>query len=421
MERNWLGYSGGPEKAIEDGVILRLNDIFDRYCPNIKAYLDANPDIDRMVKTDKGSYYMFPFIRGDPGLNIARGHMIRGDWLEDLGLPVPETIDEWHRALTAFKERKGAPSPLSFEYTYLRSINFNYAFRAELGMYVAGDGAIRYGPMETNYRDWVRNFSQWYREGLLDRDFATLQLAQVTAKIVNGQAGAAAGALGSRMGTWTASARASNPRFSLVAAPVPVLRKGDKPYKLDISHSVIGVGAAITTSCGDVEAAARFLDWGYSPEGRRYYNFGAEGVSYTMINGSPVYTGEVMKNPSGWPVAQALAAYARAGGYGPFVQDIRYFEQYMALEEQRNAIRVWEVPGSAEKTVPPVTPTSEESSEYSQIMNEINTYKNEMFIKFVLGTEPLSSWDAYVAALRKLGIERGLEIQNAALVRYKAR
>jgi putative aldouronate transport system substrate-binding protein len=420
MERNWTGYSGGPEKAIEDGVILRLNDIFDKYCPNITAYLKANPDIDRMVKTDNGSYYMFPFVRGDPGLCIARGHMIRQDWLDDLGLAMPSTIDEWHEVLTAFKDRKGASAPLSFEYTYLTSINFNYAFRAELGMYVGEDGAIHYGPMETNYRDWLGNFAQWYREGLVDRDFATLQLGQVTPKITGGQAGATAGALGSRMGTWTAAARTADPRFSLAAAPVPVLRKGDKPYKLDISNPVIGVGVAISSSCGDIETAARFLDWAYSGEGGLYYNFGTEGESYAMVDGCPTYTGEVMKNPS-LTIAQALAAWARPGGYGPFVQDIRYFEQYMALPEQWDAIKVWDVPGSVEKTVPPITPTPEESSEYSQIMNEINTYKNEMFLKFVLGTAPLSGWDAYTATLRKLGIERAVEIQNRALGRYKAR
>ena len=37
IEYNWLGYSGGPEKAIKDGVIIALNDVIDQYCPNLKA------------------------------------------------------------------------------------------------------------------------------------------------------------------------------------------------------------------------------------------------------------------------------------------------------------------------------------------------------------------------------------------------
>src|SRR5690554_4040622 len=33
---NWLQYPGGPEKAIEQGYILPLNDVIDRYAPNFK-------------------------------------------------------------------------------------------------------------------------------------------------------------------------------------------------------------------------------------------------------------------------------------------------------------------------------------------------------------------------------------------------
>lgn len=47
MEYHWQNYPGGPEKAISDGVIVSLNDIIDQYCPNLKAYLDANPEIAR--------------------------------------------------------------------------------------------------------------------------------------------------------------------------------------------------------------------------------------------------------------------------------------------------------------------------------------------------------------------------------------
>ena len=47
IEYGWVGYPGGPEKAISDGVIIALNDVIDQYCPNLKKYLSENPDIDR--------------------------------------------------------------------------------------------------------------------------------------------------------------------------------------------------------------------------------------------------------------------------------------------------------------------------------------------------------------------------------------
>ena len=48
MEYSWVqDYPGGPEKAIKDGVILPLNDVFEQYCPNITAYLKEHPEVDK--------------------------------------------------------------------------------------------------------------------------------------------------------------------------------------------------------------------------------------------------------------------------------------------------------------------------------------------------------------------------------------
>ncbi|UUZ82242.1 extracellular solute-binding protein [Paenibacillus sp. P26] len=112
IEYDFLGaFPGGPEKAIKDGYILKLNDVIDKYAPNLKKYLKEHPEIDKMVKTDNGGYYAFPFLRGDPALQVYQGPIIRKDWLDELGLPIPETIDDWYTTLKAFKEKKGAAAP----------------------------------------------------------------------------------------------------------------------------------------------------------------------------------------------------------------------------------------------------------------------------------------------------------------------
>ncbi|GHV59725.1 hypothetical protein AGMMS49579_27220 [Spirochaetia bacterium] len=100
--------------------------------------------------------------------------------------------------------------------------------------------------------------AQWYKEGLLDPDIATLGLAQVSAKISGGTAGASIGYMGSRMGAWIPAGRSSNPGFSLAAAPMPVLKKGDTSNfsPISIPYNYAGGCVAITTSCKNVEAAA---------------------------------------------------------------------------------------------------------------------------------------------------------------------
>ncbi len=426
MEYNWLvDYPGGPEKAIQDGVILPLNDIFEQYCPNITAYLAENPDIDKMIKTDEGHYYAFPFIRGDANLCNTIGLMLRGDWLEELGLEVPTTIDEWHTVLTAFKEEKGATAPYTFEYTnnqYQDANPFAYAFETNYSFYVGDDGKVHFGAAEENFKNYLETMAQWYAEGLIDPDIATLGNDQVSAKITNGNAGAAMGQAGSRMGTWITAARVNDPEFTLVAAPVPTLTEGERAEYGYTENQYSGrASVAITTSCEDVERAARLMDYAYGDQGHMLFNFGVEGESYEMVDGYPTYTDWVMNNPDGWAVSQAMSAYIRGNYNGPFVQDIRYLEQYYTMDEQKETPQVWGDHNGKAHRLPPVTPTTEESTELASITNELNTYRDEMILKFIFGDESLDNFDEYVQNLENMGLSRALEIQNAALERYNAR
>jgi putative aldouronate transport system substrate-binding protein len=422
MERNWLNaYPGGPQKVIEDGIILRLNDIIDKYAPHLKAVLTAHPEWDRMIKTDNSDYYVFPSIGGEIPF-IWRGPMIRKDWLDELNLSVPETYDEWHTALQAFKTKKGAAAPLSMISISAINFDFMYGYGVDRNFFVDDDGKVRYGSIENGFRDYLAMMNQWYKEGLFDPDFATVTIQQVTAKITSGVTGASCGGLGVQMGTWTNTARATTPQFELTAAPYPVRKKGDKSTIINADYAYSGgFSAAITSSCKNPELAARLLDWNYSPEGSLFNNFGVEGVSYTMKDGEPIYTDLLMKNPNGWSLAQSLAAHVRAGYGGPFITDSRYLEQYMALPEQKNGSRIWAIDDPYKHKMPPMTPTPEESREYGRIMSEVTTYADEMMIKFILGTESLSNWDSYVNTIKRMGIDRAVEIQNAALARFRTR
>jgi putative aldouronate transport system substrate-binding protein len=426
MEYNWLtNYAGGPEKAIADGVLLKLNDIIDQYCPNLKAYLKANPQYDRMVKTDSGSYYGFPFIRGHEKLWYSQGLAIRKDWLEELGLQPPSTIDEWHTVLTAFKTKKNAPAPFTLVYTGQNQRFFVESFGILRNFFVsAQDGKIHYGTIEPRFREYLGTMNQWYKEGLLDPDFASMQTSQVQQKMTSGVAGATVANVGSGIGTWTGSARQTNPKYELLPLAPPERVKGEKVIYTNPNMPYGGnAQVGISGSSKNIEIAARFLDWGYSEAGHLYYNFGIEGESYTIQNGKPIYTDTVMKSPKGWSVGQAMAAYQRAVSSGPFVQNEGYIEQYYALPEQKLALTAFAVPNAVNYSLPPLTPTPEESREIASIMNEINTYTDEMVIKFILGTETLNdaSWNNFVSTIRRMGIERALAVYNTALNRYKAR
>lgn len=426
LEYNWLvSYPGGPQKALSDGVIIPLNDVIDQYCPNLKKYLEENPEIDQMIKTDDGEYYAFPKVRSKDDC-VLIGPMMRGDWLKELNLEVPETLDDWHSVLTAFKTEKGAKAPFTFQYTQARMRNVNpilLAYDISPEFYLGDDGTVHYGSIEPGYKQYLETFSKWYEEGLIDVDLASLKLDQVSAKMTSGDSGAAIGLTEGNMGLWMNAGRKDNPDFQLIAVPWPVTEKGKTPELGQVENEYAGINSvSITTSCEDVERAARLMDYNYGEEGHMLCNFGIEGVTYNMVDGYPQYTDVILNNPDGWTVKGALGAYTRAASGGSYIQDSRASEQSMNMPELVEArYEVWPKTNARNHLLPPITPNKDESKEFATIMNEITTYRDEMTIKFIMKQESLDTFDKYVENIKKLGIDRALEIQNAALKRYQNR
>ena len=424
IEWQWIAaYSGGPNKAIEDGVILRLNEIIDEYCPNLKAYLAEHPEIDKEIKTDNGDYYMFPAVNA-PEVGTTFGAYFRKDLLDKLGMDVPDTIDEWYTVLTAFKNELGVEVPLSGSVNYiLKHSSIAHAYGVGGLEFNVNDGKVVYVPYTENFKTYLMTMNKWYEEGLVDVDLATIKNNQVAAKVAAGTVGASMGYLAGSMQKQlvTGMAESGIPEFSLVAAPVPQVTEGVPAEYAKASSLVAANGAAITPQCKDVEAAARLLDYLYSEQGHLLHNYGVEGVSYEFVNGKPVYTDEILNNPDGLETTYALGKYQRANHNGVGVLDAEGYLQTLKYESIKDALDVWYTEGATEHLLPSLTLTPEESSEYSTIMSEVKTHVEEMMVKFVLGTESFDNWDIYIKTLEQYGIERAIEIQQAAYDRYLAR
>jgi putative aldouronate transport system substrate-binding protein len=424
IEWSWPSFKGGPDKLIDDEVILKLNDVFDKYAPNLKKILKTEPELDKSIKTDTGAYYVFPWIR-EPNI-VAYGPIIRGDWLSELGLEMPQTIDDWEKMLREFKNKKNAGAPLSAYAGDLYSI-FSGAFGVRNGYYLQ-DGKIKYGITDPRFKDFLTTMRKWYKDGLIDPNYATLSGKVLDSNLMGGQTGATIAYAGSGIGVWMNAMASKDPKFDLVGSPYPVAKKGDKyvgdyfsgnTNKLGLNFG--SYGCAINPKSPNIELAARFLDFGYTEKGKLAYNFGTEGVSYTMVNGQPKYTDEILKNPNGLSVGQAIAQYGRASNSGPFVQMLAYETQYMTLKQQNDARKNWTDSQGINVGIPTITPLTEEASTLTSLKNDINTYVNDMILKFIIGKEPIENFDKFAEHIKQLNVDKVLEINQAALARYNKR
>ncbi|HLY26486.1 MAG TPA: hypothetical protein VKQ72_09115 [Aggregatilineales bacterium] len=429
IEWNWVTAPGGPGKYLSDNVILKLNDLVDKNAPNLKKVLDANPEWRKQVVTDDGTLYCFPFLRGDLELQVFQGPIIRKDWLDKVGLPIPTTMDDWHTMLTAFKTKD--PNGKGNEVPFTSSL-YNVPLNAFLNAYayvgawgIAMDwyqdkGVVKYGLVQPEFKEFLATMAQWYKEGLYDVDFPTMDTKLEDAKVTGNQLGAFVQNTGGGIGKYLGLMHSKDPNFELVAAPYPVLKSGDKPLlgQRDPVYAADG-SLAITSACKDPVAAVKWADYAYSNEGHLLFNFGVEGDTYTVVNGKPIYTDKVMKDPK-LAVQQSMARFTRSDFNGPFVQDKGYIEQYASLPEQQDSLKVWAQPTN-ERRMPPVTQTQDESKQFASIMNDVNTLRDEAVIKTIVGQSSVSDWDSVVAQLQQIGIDTAVKLRQAALDRYNAR
>jgi len=147
-------------------------------------------------------------------------------------------------------------------------------------------------------------------------------------------------------------------------------------------------------------------------------NFGIEGVSYRMVSGYPTYTELITRDPRR-TFTEMLDIYCKING--PGLNDVRYMEQYTEQPEQKEAIRLWSLSDVDRHMVPPISFSSDESSRVASIMADVRTLVDEMYLKILLGAEPLDKWDTALEQIRKIGIDKAVESYNAAYARYQGR
>jgi len=434
IETNWLAFPGGPAKALSDDVIIRLNDhVEGGKSPSFQQLLNDHPEWRRLIITDAGDLYCYPFLRGDPGLLTFSGPAIRQDYLDKVGITQPPTtVDEWSEMLAAFKGQdlngSGADDEFPFtSYLFGKGITgFNYG-NAFIGAWGIGmnfyneAGTVKFGPLQPEFKEFLQMMVDWYQKGYFHPDTFSMDAAAFDAQMTNGNIASCILLVGSGIGRLTTLIRESNPDFKLMGVPYPTLLTGETAaFGQQDSPYPGGGAAAITTACKNVDAALKVLDYPYSPEGHMLFNFGVEGLTYNLEGDYPKYTDTVLKHPDNLPLAQSMAQHFRSNFSGPFVQDLRYLEQYFALPEQKEAYETWGKAGH-DKIMPPVTPTQDESRDFGNIMTDVNVRYEEIFAKVVTGAEPLETWDTFVGELQQMDIDRAIAIQQAALERFNVR
>ncbi|XEC95830.1 extracellular solute-binding protein [Paenibacillus tarimensis] len=123
------------------------------------------------------------------------GVIIRKDWLNNLGLEIPKTIDEFYQVLKAFTILD--PDGNGKDDTYGMVVSrytgpwdtMQVWFGAPNGWGEDENGNLIPAHLTPEYMEALRFFRRLYAEGLINRDFAVMDPAKWHDPVVNGEAG----------------------------------------------------------------------------------------------------------------------------------------------------------------------------------------------------------------------------------------
>lgn len=414
VEGATANYSGGGSKAIEDGFLLDMMDYLPEM-PNYQAWLDSDPGYMADVLTlDGGIPYAALFSEVERNV----GPQLRGDWMDALELDVPETYDEYHDVLTAFKNEYGAGLWLDANGTqrntalsagYDVHVNQDQATRP----FRVVDGQVEYSPATADYRDFMILMNQWWNEGLIYADFLAQQNipSPDSSIVLNGQVGVWATDSGTM-----ASYDELSEEIDVRPAPLPRKEPGQTLH-LYAQSGKVGDGTSITTGCDDPVLAARWLDYNYTYDGTLLCGYGIEGEGLTFDeSGAPMYSDLVLNNPDMITVACSLV-YSKYNGAG-VIDAYRFSPGY--TQKQNDAIDLWltnldtahEFPAAVQFTTP-------ESETYSTIVSDIETYARQCALQFITGElSPENDWDSYISQLESLRLDELETLCQTAYARY---
>ena len=458
IKYGWDAYPGGPEQAIADQVIIALDQEVDlaKVAPGYWRYVNDDPEnVERKkaVTTEDGHYYGFNNLNLGETKGFA-GIFVRKDLLDKWGLAIPETIDDWDNVFATAKSN-GVKEPFTCGLSYLsfkgNSVyGFMGAYGVGSGYYiddVDGKAQVVFAPNQEGYSDYVAKLQEWYKKGYIDKDIATVASDLINQKMVDGTSIASIGYIGSSMGKILPAAKARyGDEYSIVACPFPknIYTGADSEFQ-GCYNAATGTANAITWQCGDYDAAASWCDYVYTDEGMVLQLFGIEGTHHTVemfdYDGDGVeekhyvYTDLIAKpeNSNCNTVAEAMYKYMLPCNYPGYNQHIDYLLGYYQEPEQKDAIKLWNVPAQVEGTeaddpdsidtplehqLPTLSFTPEENEEVNELRTLVESTLEASLIDAIMGKKTIAQWEKDVETANKNGYKRLLEIYNASYSRY---
>ena len=422
------------------------------YMPNLAGLIEMTPAYGEAITDSEGHIWSAPYIGIATTANGLSRMYLNYDWLEDAGLSVPKTTDEFLAAMRAMKAQDNSRYPVGGSWNTYSPIEYLLNGFGFIGQGNITDICLYNGQVtmpaanREAYGAFVEYMHTLYQEGLLHPDFFTMDKDTTNAQMTQG-----------KNGFWMEAPHLTNAEDSTRefwgAYPLTSSTHATSEWPMG-SKAILAGGAIVTTACKEPELACVFLDWffdtvnyanwSYMPMGEgpfAHYSQYLCGFKGGYIKDSNIRRLDFDTDPkaqkkygSGWTWATNYIHmwYDRFGlkidletGKEAYIvsqkeidtnPDIFPVQPIMeSAADRKNAeldyktLYLW----AMEDTLEPCVTTDvlsmnvyfdvDTTERVADLMQVINEYANTEFAKFVTGKRPLSELDAYFNEIERIG------------------
>lgn len=401
------------QKYTDQGLYLDLAKYVDQFGPNLKKAL--KPELWDLTKY-KGKQFVIPY-ENSAGKEVP---VVRRDWLDALNVKMPANLDEFEAMLKAFTFNDPDKNGKNDTYGLGTASRYDESFMPIFGAFGLGINSIGQGtPMNhylkdnkvvpiavsPEYKAAVEYLHKLWDDKVIDPELFTIKPDQ-------GQQKAAQGKIGYFNAWWSIAPQVLTQQLKMKEInpnakwdPIFPGITGPDGKSGMTSYGNIGGGVAISAKAKNPEAIIKFLDYLATDEGWELARYGIKGTHYTTITDPRTPEGQKAFDEK-WldPLSQLISRQ-------DLVDKVNLASRDPVQIENNRFI----VPASKYTLYQDVfygIPLTDEQKTYGA---DISKYEEEMLVKFITGTEPLSKWNDYVEAWKKKG---GKQVLDAKVKKY---
>ena len=429
----------------KQGVLVPLNDLIDKYAPNLKALMEQKSYLKDAMTAPDGNIYGIPRVNECYHCTYSQKYWINKDWLDKLGLKVPTTTDELENVLKAFKTQDpngngkadeipmtGAPNKYVWNGNNDAFIMNAFIYNDNDKYLTVNNGKVDFAANKPEWKDGLAYMHKLYSEGLIDKASFT-QNDQAIGQLGNKEGDEVVGSVTTALLSYLLNVWDDKITRHQHWVIVPPLKGPNGVQLAGKSEGFSDFAFAITNKASEEQqiAAIKVADYAFSEEGALLSEYGPEGIGWNKAQpGEKNIWGEqakysfenlkpedpnVVRNDS-WSLLGPKNMSKEFRDMFASAQDPLSSKGY----ETRLAQATKEYEPYAPKEVYPLTPwiRPEDTDAASQLTTSIKDYVQSNMAQFIIGTKSLDKdWDAYVKGFDGMNLNQYIQIYQNALTK----